>query len=75
MTAPAQVRDAVPGQGLGGGRTPLLEVRDLSVTFKSRGRKAVRAVDGVSLDLMPGETVEVAISGIGSLINPAKNRV
>jgi ABC-type glutathione transport system ATPase component len=34
-------------------------VRDLRVTFKSRGRKEVRAVDGVSLDVAAGATVGI----------------
>jgi len=37
---------------------PLLEVRDLSVDFR-HGRRAFQALDGVSLDVMPGETVGV----------------
>ncbi len=55
MTAP-ELRDAVAGSA---GTTPLLKVRDLTVTFASRGRRDVRAVDGVNLDVGPGETVGV----------------
>jgi peptide/nickel transport system ATP-binding protein len=52
------------------GRTPLLEVRDLKVTFSGRtgffaglrGREGLvsRAVDGVNLEIFPGEIVALA---------------
>jgi len=70
VTAPnaESVRQAAPARGV----TPLLTVRDLVKHFPiSRGvfRRhvgAVRAVDGISLDVMPGETLAlVGESGCG----------
>jgi len=67
MTAVQEV-DAIPGLGVGVGR-PLLEVRDLRVTFKSRGRREVKAVDGVSFDVPVGATVGiVGESGSGKSV-------
>ena len=47
----------------------LLEVKDLTVTFGRRGEKPVRAVDGVSFSVEPGQTVGlVGESGCGKSV-------
>jgi peptide/nickel transport system ATP-binding protein len=69
-----QLVDALPRRGGGRARTvvgaPLVSVRELCVTFSGaarffRRRPAVRAVDGVDLDVHAGETVAV-VGGSGS---------
>ena len=55
----------IPSQPTGGGGQPILSVRDLRVEYAT-GRGAVRAVDGVNLDVHAGEFVGiVGESGCG----------
>ncbi|MEU1662455.1 ABC transporter ATP-binding protein [Streptomyces sparsogenes] len=56
-----------PGDGSGSGEAtaPVVELRDISVVF-GRGKRAVHALDGVSLVVRPGETLGlVGESGSG----------
>jgi peptide/nickel transport system ATP-binding protein len=51
------------------GSRPLLEISDLSVTFRRRGQRDVRAVDGVSFTVDSGEVVGlVGESGCGKSV-------
>ncbi len=72
-TAPADVARPVESgsaespRGRGDGSGPIIELDDVHVTFRTRtAGKSIRAVRGVSLKLMPGETIGiVGESGCG----------
>ncbi|SDO58173.1 peptide/nickel transport system ATP-binding protein [Pedococcus dokdonensis] len=56
-------------QTRGNREEPLLSVRDLKVTFTRQGEKPFVAVDGVSFDVRPGQTVGlVGESGCGKSV-------
>ena len=56
-------------QGGAGSGTPLLSVEDLRVTFTRQGEEPFTAVDGVSFDVRPGQTVGlVGESGCGKSV-------
>jgi len=58
----------MPGPDVGTDE-PLLSVRNLRVTFQTRGSRAVHAVDDVSFDIHPGQHVGlVGESGSGKSV-------
>ena len=60
---------ATPPPTTARGQEPLLSVRDLRVTFIRQGEKPFTAVDGVSFDVHPGQTVGlVGESGCGKSV-------
>src|SRR6188768_4426669 len=60
---------ATPPPTTGHGQEPLLSVRDLRVTFTRQGEEPFIAVDGVSFDVRPGQTVGlVGESGCGKSV-------
>src|SRR5215510_10260819 len=66
LDSAANVVDAVAPDRAG--TAPLLEIKDLKLEFVS-GAKALRAVDGVSFAIQPGETVcLVGESGCGKSV-------
>ena len=50
---------------------PLVSVQDLSVAFRQGGRDAL-AVDRVSFDVMPGETVAIVGEAVRDAFDPRK---
>ena len=60
---------ATPPPTTAPGQEPLLSVRDLRVTFTRQGEKPFKAVDGVTFDVRPGQTVGlVGESGCGKSV-------
>ena len=67
VARPVESGSAEAPRGRGDGSGPIIELDDVHVTFRTRtAGKSIRAVRGVSLKLMPGETIGiVGESGCG----------
>ena len=67
VARPVESGSAESPRGRGDGSGPIIELDDVHVTFRTRtAGKSIRAVRGVSLKLMPGETIGiVGESGCG----------
>ncbi len=56
----SEITGMIPDPGAQGGAGPLVECRDLEIHFRTgSGHETVKAVDGVSLAVRPGETFGV----------------
>ncbi|MCZ2827728.1 ATP-binding cassette domain-containing protein [Modestobacter sp. VKM Ac-2986] len=61
-----QAVEGLPGTDRAGAPAALLQIEDLAVDYRLRGRRTFRAIDGVSVSVQPGETVGlVGESGSG----------
>ena len=69
MSSPTTTTTPNAGRPSGSHGEPLLQVEDLSVTFGTKGKRPFRAVDGISFEVAPGQTVGlVGESGCGKSV-------